>query len=94
MSHQYGIPGLMLSWRHAHGHVHALGLAHRRAGVLARADAKFSNLVARLLRGSDTAVLYLDLPSQDLSIRRLYRKCEWTGTKFKLSKKIQKVPKN
>jgi len=61
----------MLSWRHGpiHGHVHALGLAHRR--LLAHADAKFSNLVARLLRGSDTAVLYLDLPSQDLSIRRL-----------------------
>jgi hypothetical protein len=41
------------------------------SAVLARADTKFRNLVARLLRGSDTAVLYLDLPSQGLSIRRL-----------------------
>jgi len=56
------------------------------SAVLACTDAKFSNLVARLLGGIDTAVLYLDLPSQDLSIRRLYRKCGRTDTKFKLSK--------
>ena len=39
--------------------------------LISPADTKFSNLVARLLRGSDTAVPYLDLPSQDLSIRHL-----------------------
>jgi hypothetical protein len=49
----------------------ALSSAATSVHILARADTKFSNLVARLLRGSDTVVLYLDLPSQSLSIRRL-----------------------
>ena len=74
--------------------IHVAPARHHASAVLARADTKFSNLVTRLLRGIDTTVLYLDLPSHDLSIRRLYRKCGWTNTKFKLSKNIKKVLKN